>query len=227
MSYHDPSLIARVVAAIDGASYEQDSDGGFIQQGGDAAANSAWTGLCSSARTVGIYAGSSAREPTVHGGGDLQGVDTFTLGWSLIQLMNDPSAWPILETYLNQSFDANLDGGSVLRATAWEEILHNAIAFYQSATGGTESQNLFQESAMYADDVALEKLQAVFPNSSYPANYSTALGYVEELMGLIPDTQMRGVGFNGNPPLLALHLYELWLDRGRPGRGPRGAFQRL
>ena len=58
--YHDPSIIARVVAAIDGAGYEQDSDGGFIQQGNSAAANSAWTGLTSSAPAVGIYAGSSA-----------------------------------------------------------------------------------------------------------------------------------------------------------------------
>jgi len=131
--YHDPSLIADIVSALDGASYEQDSDGGFIQQGNSAAANSAWTGLTSTPRTTGIYAGTTAREPTVHGGGDLQGYDTYSLGWSLLSLLNDPTAAPILMTYLNQTYDANLTGNSstyVLRATAYERMLYNAVEFY-------------------------------------------------------------------------------------------------
>ena len=204
--YHDPSLITKIVSAIDGASYEQDLDGGFIQQGADAAANSAWTGLTSAARTTGSFAGSAARQNTTHGGGDLQGFDTYGLGWSLLSLLNDPTAAPILTTYLNQSYNADLNGTLVLRATAYERMLYNAVKFYQSATGGTESQNMFQESAMYACDVALGKLQALFPNAAYPANSATALKYVKELVGLIPDTDMRGIGFNDDAPYAASTL---------------------
>jgi regulation of enolase protein 1 (concanavalin A-like superfamily) len=202
--YHDSTLITRIVAAMDGSSYEQDSDGGFIQQGSSAAANSAWTGLTSTARTSGSYSSSTAREPTVHGGGDLQGIDTYTLGWSIITLLNDATAAPILKIYLAGSYDANLNGGSVLRATAYERMLYNAVNWYSYGTGGTESQNMFQMVAMYAMNVALEKLQTLYPNSAYvvnPANYpsenwlnstSTPLQAAEMVMGLIPDT-LRGV----------------------------------
>ena len=185
--YHDSSLITRIVAAINGASYEQDSDGGFIQQGSE------WTGLTSTARTTGSYIGSTARQATYHGGGDLQGVDTYALGWTLITLLNDPTAAPILTSYLGQSYDADLNGGSMIRAYAWERMLDNVITWYQSETGGTESQNLFQELSMYAATIALDRLQAILPNSSYTTNYTTSLNYVKELMGLIPDTDMRGV----------------------------------
>ena len=153
--YHDSSLITRIVAAIDGASYEQDSDGGFIQQGSE------WTGLTSTARTTGSYIGSTARQATYHGGGDLQGVDTYALGWSLIELLNDPTAAPILINYLGKSYNADLNGGSMVRAYAWERMLDNVITWYQSATGGTESQNLFQELSMYSATIALDKLQAL------------------------------------------------------------------
>src|SRR5262249_38074526 len=108
--YHDATIITRIVAALDGVSYEQDSDGGFIQQGNQAAANSSWTGLTSAARTLGTYTGSAARQVTVHGGGDLQGVDTQGIGLALIKLLNDPTAAPILLNYLNQSYDADLSG---------------------------------------------------------------------------------------------------------------------
>jgi regulation of enolase protein 1 (concanavalin A-like superfamily) len=192
--YHDSSLITRVVAAIDGASYEQDSDGGFIQQGSE------WTGLCSTARTTGSYIGTTARKSTAHGGGDLQGVGTYALGWSIIQLLNDSTAAPILQSYLAQSYDADFNSGSMMRAYAWERTLDNAIAFYQTATGGTVSQNMFQELAMYADTIALNKLQALYPNSSYTTSYTTSLNYVKELMGLIPNTHMRGVGFDVSSP---------------------------
>ncbi len=199
--YHDPTLIAHIVAAIDGASYEQDSDGGFIQQGDSAAANSAWTGLTSTPRTAGAFAGSTARQSTVHGGGDLQGVDTYTLGWTIIQLLDDPTAAPTLESYLTQSYDANLTNEgyntglptSVERVTAWEEMLYNAINFYEVHTGGVESQNTFQMTALYADQVALEKLQALYPNSAYPAlSPDVGLNYVEQVMGFAPDT-LRGI----------------------------------
>ncbi|HEX3359168.1 MAG TPA: hypothetical protein VHS31_19470 [Tepidisphaeraceae bacterium] len=201
--YHDATIMARIVAAMDGTSYEQDSDGGLIQQGSSAAANSAWTGLTSGARTSGTYAGLTSREPTVHGGGDLQGVDTYTLGWSMIQLLNDSTAAPIFKTYLSKSYNADLNGTSMMRATAYERLLFGMINFYAGHTGGTETQNLFQMLSLYSSYVALQKLQALFPNSAYvvsPATYgsgnwlgnATPLQAAEMVMGLYPDT-LRGV----------------------------------
>jgi regulation of enolase protein 1 (concanavalin A-like superfamily) len=192
--YHDSTLVTRIVAAIDGVSYQQDSDGGIIQQGSE------WTGLCSTARTTGSYIGSTARQTTYHGGGDLQGASTYALGWTLIQLLNDPTAAPILTSYLGQSYDADFSGTPMLRAYAWERLLDNMITFYQGATGGTQSQNMFQIPAMYSATIALNKLQALFPNSSYTTNYSLSLQYIKELMGLVPNTHMRGVGTDGSSP---------------------------
>jgi hypothetical protein len=93
-NYHNPQLIARIVAAMDGSSYLQDSDGGFTAQGGG------WTGLTTT----------SARQGTTWGGGPLEGVDAQTLGWSIIQLLNDATAGPLFQTYLGETYDANLTG---------------------------------------------------------------------------------------------------------------------
>ncbi|HYO10252.1 MAG TPA: hypothetical protein VER17_14890 [Tepidisphaeraceae bacterium] len=186
--YHDPSLITRIVSAIDGASWSQGSNGGFPTQGGD------WIGLISSPRVSGDYAGQPGRLPTVHGGGSLQGVDTYALGWTLIQLLNDPTAAPILQSYLGQSYDANLNGGSMLRATAYERMLFEHVNYCLGATGGTHSQNMFQELAMYAASVALTKIQALFPNAAYAIPHETTFNIAKEIMGLRPTSSgMRGV----------------------------------
>ena len=177
-----------VVAAIDGVSYEQDSDGGFIQQGNTVASSNAWTGLTSTVRTSGSFSGSTARQTTVHGGGDLQGVDTQGVGLALIKQLTDPTAAPILSNYLNQTYDADLNGGAVLRATAYERMLYNNIVFLTTHTGGTESQNLFQMSSLYASQIALEKLQALFPNANYVFSEASALNYVKMVFGMVPDT---------------------------------------
>ncbi|MBC7782921.1 MAG: hypothetical protein H7144_03700, partial [Burkholderiales bacterium] len=186
--YHDASLITRIVSAIDGASWSQGSNGGFPTQGGD------WIGLISSPRVTGDYVGEPGRLPTVHGGGSLQGVDTYALGWTLIQLLNDPTAAPILQSFLAQSYDANLNGGSVLRATAYQRMLFEHVNYCLAATGGTHSQNMFQELAMYAASVALTKLQTLFPNPAYAIPHATTFDIAKEIMGLRPTSSiMRGV----------------------------------
>ncbi len=185
--YHDATLIQKIVNAIDSVTYMQCSDGGLPQQGQD------WPGLTSTARATGQYAGLTGRQPTQHGGGDLQGCDTYTLGYVIIGLLDDPTAAPIFESYLTQNYDADLDGSSYERATAYERLLSNAVNFYTTHTGGVESQNSFQMIALYAMQVALEKLQILYPNSAYPALApETGLSYAEMVLGLYPDI-LRGV----------------------------------
>ncbi len=185
--YHDPALIQKIVNAMDSVSYSQCSDGGMPQQGQD------WPGLTSTPLVTGTYAGLTGRQPSLHGGGDLQGVNTYTLGWVIIGLLNDPKAAPIFESYLTKTYDADLDGSSYERATAYERMLSNAINFYTLNTGGAESQNTFEMIELYAMQVALEKLQILYPNSSYPALApETGLSYAEMVLGLYPDI-LRGL----------------------------------
>ena len=119
------------------------------------------------------------------------------MGLALIKLLTDPTAAPILLNYLNQTYDADLNGGAVLRATAYERMLYNNIVFLTTHTGGTESQNLFQMSSLYASQIALEKLQALFPNANYVFSEASALNYVKMVFGMVPDT-LRGPGSTGS-----------------------------
>ena len=193
--YHDTNLITRIVSALDGSTYLQGSDGGFHREG-DPDPNGIsglgnWHGLCSTPRGVGHYrAGETSRGLTWYL--SLEGVDTQTLGWSIISILNDPVSAPIFTNCLAQSYDADLNGGLMLRATAYERMLYNHIVYLRAVTGGTHSQNMFEELGMYAAHVALGKLQALYPNASYVSSQSTAIGIVNEVMGFAPDT-LRGI----------------------------------
>ena len=145
----------RIIYAMDGSTYEQGSDGGFP------ANDSGWVGL-TAAGGVRIPAGS---------GGYLEGIDCQVLGDTLLSLLNDPAlpGGTNIKTYLGESYDANLDGGSMLRAYAYERMLFNNLNYLRGDPGGTSSQNLFQIVGAYADQIGLEKLQALYPNAAYPA----------------------------------------------------------
>lgn len=181
-AYHGTTVLADIVSAMDGASYMQGSDGGFPTAG------SGWIGLTSTARTSGPYAGLSVREPTT-GEDYLEGIDVATLGETIVNLLDDPTGGPAFTAYLAQSYDANLDGSQMLRAYAYERMLFNSIGFFQNTGGGTSSQAMFQTLGIYADQVALEKLQTIYPNAAYPA-LPAALGfyYAQQAMGLAPTT---------------------------------------
>jgi regulation of enolase protein 1 (concanavalin A-like superfamily) len=194
--YHDTNLIARIIYALDGATYMQSSEGGMPQQGGD------WCGITSTPRTNSDYAlGSTNRQLIVHGGGDLQGVDTYALGWTIINILNDPVGAPVFSNYLAQSYNADLNGVLMQLATAYERMLYNYCNFFPTHEGGTETQNLFQMLSMYSSWVALQKLQQIFPNAAY-ASPANGLTYARMVMGLIPDT-LRGV----NPSPLTIPNY--------------------
>jgi regulation of enolase protein 1 (concanavalin A-like superfamily) len=185
--YHSSTLMKDIVEAMDGSTYLQGSDGGFATQGDD------WIGLTSSPRTSGTYAGEVGRLPTVHGGGDLQGADTYTLGETIVDLLNDPTGGPAFKTYLSETFDADLDGSQMLRAYAYERMLFNQINYFINDEGGTVSQDLFETVGLYADQVALEYLQALYPNSAYPAlPANLGLYYAEQAVGVVPTNLLRG-----------------------------------
>lgn len=78
-------------------------------------------------------------------------------------------------------------------------MLYNHIQYLYWATGGVESQHMFEVPALYTASIALGKLQALFPNGAYPNDSALALTYVKDLVGLIPST-MRGVGIDTNSP---------------------------
>ena len=181
--YHSSSVLQKIVYALDGSTYEQGSDGGFPANG------SGW---------VGLTAAGGQRTPA-GSGGFLEGIDTQVLGDTLLALFNDPAlpSGTNLKTYLGQSFDANLNGGSMLRAYAYERMLFNNLNYLRSTPGGTSSQNLFQILGAYADQVGLEKLQALYPNAAYPAlPVSVGLNMAEQVMGTAPTT-FRG-GYNNH-----------------------------
>ena len=177
-AYHSGGTLADIVSALDGASYMQGSDGGFPSA-------QDWTGLTTSPRTTGPYAGISGRVPA--GWNYLEGIDTATLGETIVNLLNDPTGGPAFKAYLAQSYDADLNGGQMLRAYAYERMLYNNLNYLQSNEGGAVSQDLFQTLGIYADQVALEKLQQLFPNAMYPALPATlGLYYAQQAMGLAP-----------------------------------------
>jgi PKD domain len=176
---YDSTVLQRIVSLLDGATYMQGSDGGFPTQ------SSPWVGLVSN-----LASNSAPTARTAAGtGGYLEGIDTQSLGWAIISLLNDPTAKANFQTYLGQSYNADLTvGGSMLRATAYERMLFNHITYLINTPGGAESQQLFQISGLYASAIALEKLQALYPNASYVFSEASALNYVKMVMGLIPDT---------------------------------------
>ena len=108
-------IIPRIVSALDASTWLQGPDGGFVDNGWDKPhnrdASGVWQGLTSTPRAPGHpYAGTTTR-----GSGwtlSLQGPDTATLGWTIIRLLNEPTAAPIFKAALGRSFDADLNGGS-------------------------------------------------------------------------------------------------------------------
>lgn len=189
--YHDASLMQRIVYALDGSSYLQAVDG-RLSTGAGTDSNGmffggAWNGLTSTPRAAGhAYAGLTSRG--LPWSLSLEGVDTQTLGWAIISLMNDPAGAPAFQNYLTQSYDADLNGGSMLRAYAYERMLFNQVTYLHNVAGGTISQNQFEILGMYANFIALEKLQQLFPNSAYTYTAATALNDLKEATGLIPTT---------------------------------------
>jgi hypothetical protein len=184
-AYHTSATLADIVGAMDGASYMQGSDGGFPNE------TSGWVGLTSTVRTSGPYTGTSGREP-VGSGAYLEGIDVATLGETIVNLLNDPTGGPAFTTYLGETYDADLDGSQMLRAYAYERMLFNSMSFFQKVNGGTSSQAMFQTLGLYADQVALEKLQSLYPNASYPALPGTlGLYYAQQAVGLAP-TSLAG-----------------------------------
>jgi hypothetical protein len=181
--YHSSSVLQRMIYALDGSTYMQGSDGGFPANG------SGW---------VGLTAAGGQRTPA-GSGGYLEGIDCQVLGDTLLALLDDPAlpGGTNIKTYLGESFDANLDGGSMLRAYAYERMLFNNLNYLRADPGGTSSQNLFQILGAYADQVGLEKLQALYPNVAYPAlPVSLGLNMAQQVMGLAP-TSFRG-GYNSH-----------------------------
>jgi autotransporter-associated beta strand protein len=163
--YHDSTIISRIVSCLDGTSYLQSSDGHYQGQ-----PYAVWNGVTSTPRTVGhAYAGSTSRGPGWSV--TLEGTDTETLGRVILQLLNDPTAAPIFKGYLAQSYDADLDGGSMMRAYAYERMLNNQVDFLYGIAGvGTVSQALFNTVGTYSQELALAKLQSLYP---YPGSTST------------------------------------------------------
>jgi hypothetical protein len=190
--YHDSTIITRLVNALDGCTYMYGIDGSFQEHG------SVWCGITSTPRAAGhIWAGTTARNGAWSI--SLEGCDTCTIGSTIIKLLNDSTASPIFENYLSQKGSFNLDGtNDVLRATAYEETLYNHLNYLKSNLGGgTESQGLFSVVGLYATQVALEKLQALYPNSSYPAlSGSTGISFVTQILGLTPTTSQMGNLYN-------------------------------
>jgi hypothetical protein len=113
--YHNSTVLKHIVYALDGSTYEQGSDGGFPANG------SGW---------VGLTAAGGQRTPA-GSGGYLEGIDCQVLGDMLLSLLGDPAlpGGTNIETYLGQSYDANLDGGSMLRAYAYERMLFNNLNY--------------------------------------------------------------------------------------------------
>ncbi len=104
-------------------------------------------------------------------------------------MLNDPTAVPVFENYRSQTYDADLDGSSWIRANAYERMLYNNSAWMKANNGGTESQDMFEMLGYYAEQIALAQLQAWYPDSSFPADSQyVALSEIEQLMGIIPDT---------------------------------------
>ena len=227
--YHDAALIPRIVLALDASTYLQSSDGGFNDNGWDKAhnvsASGVWQGLTSSPRMTGHpYAGSTTRGPGWSL--SLEGPDTATLGWVTLRLLDDPTAAPVFKRLLGQSFDADLNGGSMLRATAYERMLSNELTFQKSIlSGGTVSQALFNVVGLYSCQVALEKLQVLYPNPAYPALPGpAAIRYVREVMGIVPVTSLMGNLYQPGQPNYAISRNGLGEARGTSSGGYDGRY---
>ena len=184
--FHDAGIIGRIVSALDGCTYLQVGDGGFGQNYNE------WQGLTSKPReSASLWHGTTARASGWSN--SLEGVDSETLGYAIIRLLNDPTAVPLFQSYLSGGYDADFTGTPLLRATAYERMLSNHINYLYGNTGGTQSQNLFQQLGMYACQIALGKLQALYPNGAYPgAGPAKAVTRMEMVLGLVPEAGMGG-----------------------------------
>jgi Regulator of chromosome condensation (RCC1) repeat len=220
--YHDPELLLRTVKGIDASTYLIDVGGGFCQQANQSYVlfGDAWTGLTSTPRKAGTYVGTTARQGTIHGGGDLQGSGAYHLGWAICTLLNDTNGATngrsALMAYLDptkatNSFDADFSGTNMPRVYAWERMLFQNVNWYAYATGGTTSQNQFEMLGMYANWVALCRLQELYPNTNYVVKWDASnstymtpnylgtnspLQAAEMVSGIIPTT-LRGSYVSG------------------------------
>ncbi|MEI6493430.1 MAG: hypothetical protein WCO94_12845, partial [Verrucomicrobiota bacterium] len=128
--HHDPELLRRIVAALDGASYFQGIDGGF-------SGTSPWIGVTSTPRATGQWAGKNGRQKSDWA--LLAGPSQSNLGLAIISLLNDPEASAAFQDYLKQSYDPDLGvtgadntftpSGRMLRAHAYERMLYNNLPY--------------------------------------------------------------------------------------------------
>ena len=242
--YLDPTLITRIVSCLDGCTYIQSSDGTFDNSGNKDKngmnTSGAWQGLTSTPRAAGHpYAGTTSR-----GTGwsiTLEGCDTATIGWTIVQLLNNSTAAPIFKTALTGTSNFDLDGTSMMRAYAYERMLNNQIAFYTvSFDGGVDSQALFDVVGLYSCEVALQKLQALYPypyststfpndNYNYPMPYPAVTGpggvsYAEQMMGLTPLTSSFGGLFSSSYTNYGLSLKGIGEGHGTLSGGYDGRY---
>jgi len=247
--YHDPGILGRIILALDACTYIQSSDGSFNDHGQDGVhkvtAEDHWQGLTSTPRAQGRpYAGTCKR-----GSGwslTLEGANTATLGWTILRLLNDPTAAPILEKALGQSFDANLDGKPITRASAYERMINNQLA-YQSRIfgGGTVSQAMMATNSIYTNLVALLALERLFPNpdkaSSFPpGTVSTAVdvpypaltaaqgvSFVKQALGVDPVTKIMGNLYRAEFPNYTISKAGLGEAGGTASGGYDGRYGRI
>jgi hypothetical protein len=203
--YHDATIIPRIVSCLDGCTYLQGSDGHYQNQ-----PYNCWGGLTSTPRATGhAYAGSTSRGPGWSI--SLEGADTETLGRVIVQLLNDPTAAPIFKSYLTQTGNYDLTGTNMPRYQAYERMLNNtAYYLYSDYSTGTVAQGLMAIDGMYSCELALTKLQALypygggaystFPNDSYSYTISypaltpaTAVSYLQQITGAVAATNLNNL----------------------------------
>ncbi|MEI7781507.1 MAG: immunoglobulin domain-containing protein, partial [Planctomycetota bacterium] len=184
--HHDPELLRRIVAALDGASYFQGIDGGF-------SGTSPWIGVTSMPRATGQWAGKNGRQKSDWA--LLAGPSQSNLGLAIISLLNDPEASAAFQDYLKQSYDPDLGvtgadntftpSGRMLRAHAYERMLYNNLPYQNNIGGGTVVQRMFNILAAYSNYIALERLLELFPNPAFapPTDEYTR---AQKMLGLLP-----------------------------------------
>ncbi|MEI8036997.1 MAG: hypothetical protein WCJ14_01280 [Verrucomicrobiota bacterium] len=189
--HHDPELLRRLVAALDGVSYFQGIDGGF-------SGTSPWIGVTSTPRATGQWAGKTGRQKSDWA--LLAGPSQSNLGLAIISLLNEPAAASAFQVYLKQSYDPDLGvtgadntftpSGRMLRAHAYERMLYHNLPYQNNIGGGTVVQRMFNILAAYSNYIALEQLLELFPNPDFapPTDEYTR---AKKMLGLLPFSTQR------------------------------------
>ena len=133
----------------------------------------------------------------------------------IIELLNDSTAAPIFKNYLTQTGNYDLTGTSMPRYQAYERMLNNTAYFlYSTYSTGTVAQGLMAIDGMYTCELALTKLQALypygggsystFPNDSYSYTIAypiitpaTAISYVQQITGAVAASNLNNLYFSG------------------------------